>query len=491
MKNNLLPQPAVSPALIFALFAAFTLLCIMAAAVKEAYFALALPFSVIFGLFMVKYFRQAFLLLWLLIPLSIEYEIGETLATDLPTEPYIILLMGVAVMYYFANPRQLTRPLLNHPITVLLCLHVLWIGITALYAQVALVSGKFFLAKLWYVSVFYFLSILFLREEKHFKALFWCIAIPLSAVIVQTTVRHALLNFEFSEVNKTMTPFFRNHVSYAVILAVFLPFALHARHWYKQGTIMRLVVKVIILLMLTGIVFAYTRAAYLSLLLIPVLRFVFAKQLTKWIAAVAFMGVLFMVVYYANDYRYLNLAPDYETTIYHANLEDHLTATFEGKDISSMERVYRWIAAFRMSLQHPLTGFGPGNFYNFYQYYTVDDFETYVSDNEERSGVHNYFLMTLVEQGFIGLLLFVGLCLAVLVTGENLYRRMPPDQKPFVMAVLVSYAIILFNLTMGDLIETDKIGSLFFMNMAILAAFAVFNPALHRKTIGKPAKQQG
>lgn len=477
MKNNLLQQ-SVSPMLIFGLFAVLTLLSVTVALVKDVYVAYALPFTIIFGLFIVKYFRQAFLLLWLLIPVSMEYEIGETLATDLPTEPYIVLLMGVALIYYLANPRQLTRPLLNHPITVLLCLHVLWIGVTALYAQVALVSGKFFLAKLWYVVVFYFLGVLFLREERHFKALFWCVAIPLSAVIIQTTIRHALLSFEFSEVNKTMTPFFRNHVSYAVILVVFLPFALYARHWYKQGTIMRLVVKTVILLMLTGIVFAYTRAAYLSLLLIPVLRYIFVKRLTKWIAAVAFLGVMFMVVYYANDYRYLNLAPDYETTIYHANLEDHLTATFEGKDISSMERVYRWIAAFRMSLQHPLTGFGPGNFYNFYQYYTVDDFETYVSDNEERSGVHNYFLMTLVEQGFIGLLLFVGLCLAVLITGENLYRHLPTTQKPFVMAVLVSYAIILFNLTMGDLIETDKIGSLFFMNMAILAAFATFNPAL-------------
>lgn len=466
MKNI---SQSISSTAIFTAFAIFTLLSVLIAVAKEVYIASVLPLLFIFGLFIIKYFRQAYLLLWAVIPLSIEYELSSSLATDLPTEPYIVLLMGLTIIYYLANPQQLNRSLINHPITVALCVHILWIGLTAIYSQVPLVSVKFFVSKLWYIIVFYFLSALFLKKERDFKPLFWCVSIPLSVVVIQTVIRHGLLGFEFAEVNDTMTPFFRNHVNYAVMLAVFFPFALHARQWYKKGSIERLLVKVVILILFTGIVFAYTRAAYLSLLLIPVLHFIFAKRLTKYIAAVALLGILLLGAYFANSYRYLNLAPEYETTIYHENFEDHLTATFEGKDVSSMERVYRWIAAIRMSAQHPVTGFGPGNFYNFYQYYTLDEFETYVSDNPEKSGVHNYFLMTLVEQGVGGLLLFIALCLTVLISGEYLYRRQIAANKGFIMAALISFALIIFNITMGDLIEVDKIGSLFFMNMAILA----------------------
>ena len=62
-----------------------------------------------------------------------------------------------------------------------------------------------------------------------------------------------------------------------------------------------------------------------------------------------------------------------------------------------MERVYRWVAATRMFKDHPWMGFGPGNFYPYYMHYTLSDFETYVSDNPERSTAHNYPLLLLAE----------------------------------------------------------------------------------------------
>jgi O-antigen ligase len=467
------PQFRINSVGLFTIFAVFTLISAVMAIAGDAYYIYALPLSVVFGLFVIKYFRQTYLLLWFLIPLSMEYEFSSSLATDLPTEPFIVLLMGATILYFLANPQVITRKLLNHPITTVICLHVVWIGIAAFFSQVPIVSAKFFISKIWYVVVFFFLTTFLIKREEQFKAIYWCIAVPLCIIIVQTVIRHALLDFEFQEVNKTMTPFFRNHVNYAVMIAVFFPLALHARKWYKSGSLERLMVNLTIFILLLGIVFAYTRAAYLSLLLIPVMHFIFANRLTKWIAALGVFAILILGVYFANDNRYLSLAPDYESTIYHDDFEDHLLATFEGKDVSSMERVYRWIAAARMSADRPVVGFGPGNFYNYYRYYTIDNFETYVSDNPEQSGVHNYFLMTLVDQGIIGLLLFIALCLAVLISGEYLYRDTSPKNKGFVMAILISFAIVVLNITMGDLIEVDKIGSFFFMNAAILVNFAL------------------
>jgi len=69
----------------------------------------------------------------------------------------------------------------------------------------------------------------------------------------------------------------------------------------------------------------------------------------------------------------------------------------------------------RMAADRPLVGFGPGAFYESYVPYTLSSFQTYVSDNPEKSGIHNYYLMTSVEQGIPGLILFLILTILPLI----------------------------------------------------------------------------
>ena len=135
-----------------------------------------------------------------------------------------------------------------------------------------------------------------------------------------------------------------------------------------------------------------------------------------------------------------------------------------------MERVYRWVAAGHMAPERPVLGWGPGNFVNFYEQFTVISFQTYVSDNPERSGVHSYFFMLVVEQGVPGLLFFIILLFAFLVQGERLYHCLAPYpfQQRMLMGAMLSMIVITAFLLINDLVETDKIGSFFFINLAIL-----------------------
>jgi O-antigen ligase len=129
-----------------------------------------------------------------------------------------------------------------------------------------------------------------------------------------------------------------------------------------------------------------------------------------------------------------------------------------------MERVYRWVAAFQMSKDRPWMGFGPGNFVNFYETYTVKSFQTYVSDNPEGSGVHCYYLMTLVEQGFIGMIIFIALSFLVLIQAEKIYHRCTdPARKRIIMAVTLCTVVMDAFLLINDMVETDKMGSFFFI----------------------------
>jgi O-antigen ligase len=171
----------------------------------------------------------------------------------------------------------------------------------------------------------------------------------------------------------------------------------------------------------------------------------------------------------ADENRYLRYAHNYEQTIFHTDFSEHIAATIAGKDVSTAERFYRWIGGVRMAAEKPLTGFGPNTFYGHYQSYTVTGFRTWVSDNPEHSTVHNYFLLLAAEQGIPGLIIFTFLLLAMLLYAEKIYHHQSSD---FYRTIALCTGIVLVMITtvnlLSDLVETDKIGSLFFLALGVL-----------------------
>ncbi len=116
-----------------------------------------------------------------------------------------------------------------------------------------------------------------------------------------------------------------------------------------------------------------------------------------------------------------------------------------------------------------LTGYGPNTFYDNYRGYAVPAFKTWVSDNREHSTVHNYFLLTTIEQGIPGLVFLLLLLGAMFYYAQYLYHRV---KDPFSSTVAAMVGIIITMITvlnfLSDLIETDKIGSLFFLCLSLL-----------------------
>ena len=285
--------------------------------------------------------------------------------------------------------------------------------------------------------------------------------------------RHGILyGFSFLDINKSVTPYFRNHVNYAAMMSVFFPFILWALSWYDKGSMKRGFIVFGVILYIVAVYLSYTRTAMLAILGMVPFYYMIKWRFTKLsVAAFIVVGSLALSwLFYDN--HYLRFAPSYEDTIYHDDFGSHLSSTFEGKDVSSMERVYRWVAAVKMSHERPYMGVGSGNFYNYYKSYTVTDFQTYISDNEERSTVHNYYLLMLVEQGWIGLIIFLLLTFTVFVYGEYIYFRMDnvADKRAVMILLLVMFSIII-NLLLSDMLESDKVGPFFFIVISLLALF--------------------
>lgn len=457
-------------------FWAIFLLVSFASAVGSGVYPIALaPVVLLIFYWVIMDFKALFLVLMACIPLSTEVVLPNGFGTDLPTEPIIIGLMGIALLVFVHRNRDLRNDLFLHPLTILLMLHLLWIYFSTAQSELFFVSFKFSLAKTWYVVVFYFLAYYLLKTEEQFVRVIWWVFWPLLFSVLVILVRHSVVGFSFAEVHKVLHPFQRNHVSYAALLSLFLPY-IWLLYQVRKRKSEKFWIGIVALVLVVAVYFSYTRAAYVALVLAVVAYFVFRLRLMKTLLLAGLLVVMAGAGYFLSQNRFLALAPNYDTTVAHREFGSLLDATTKGEDISTMERLYRWIAGVEMSRKKPLTGYGPGNFVNFYKPFSITSFRTYVSGNEEQSGIHSYFLMTLVEQGWPGLLIFLILSLFLFIWGEQIYHQsVDPYRKAVTMSILLSLVVIYAFLIINDMIETDKVGSFYFLSLAMLARIDLLN----------------
>ena len=376
--------------------------------------------------------------------------------------------MGLTMLFLLRNMNRVNAQLILHPMSLLILAIYSWCWITAIFSENILISIKFCLAKTWYIFAFYVLSIIVLRNEYMIKRMLKFVAYPLFVVVVIILWRHYLEGFSFDSANFVMAPFFRNHVSSAAFMSIMIPFLIYLTATSK-GFLERAFFILTIAVLIFGIYYSYTRAAHISVIISLFTYFVFRWRLMKWCIVLGLVAAIIGLADIIQDNKYLEFAPEFETTVSHRSFEDLVDATYQGKDISTMERVYRWVAGLHMVKDKPLFGFGPGSFYSNYHSYTVTNFRTYVSDNSERSGVHCYYLMTWVEQGLIGLLLFLSLLIYGLTKLESMFHRATSfDERMLILAVGMSLVVITLFQLINDQIETDKVGSIFFLNLALV-----------------------
>lgn len=401
------------------------------------------------------------------LPLSTEYQFNQALGTDFPDEFIMILLTGIFILLIAYRPALINTFVYRHPLFILLLAHLAWIVIATVFSDQPVLSVKYLLAKTWYVIPFVLLPQLFVTNKKNLGILSLCLLIPFSFVIFQSLVRHSRYGFSFAGINNTLDPFFRNHVNYGAMLICMIPILFAIRS--LSGKRIRLVTNWAILLFLAGIFFSYSRGAWLGLLVAAIAWFAIRKKFIHWLLLGSIACVISAFTWLSMDNRYLNYSPDRPNTIWHANFVEHWQATVQMRDLSTAERFYRWIAAIRMSRDNLVTGVGPNNFYDSYKPYAVSAYRTWVSRNEEHSTVHNYFLLLLAEQGVPGLVVFTVLLFAAFWYAQTLYHQIDDRfYKTCCLAIGCVLAMITTVNLLSDLIETDKVGSLFFLCIGIL-----------------------
>ena len=397
------------------------------------------------------------------IPWSIEFNFSQSLGTDLPDEPLMLLTVFAITGYLIFNKRKQESKLKFTPLVFLLLLQLTWMLISTFLSTDFVVSFKFILAKAWYLGAFVIAPFFIFQDRQKFIKAIKLLVISMMAFTVLTMIRHTGEGLDFAGINPSLKPFFRNHVNYSALLVCIIPL-LYSFFTLSVVKRHRYFIAAFILIAVAAVYFSYARGAWLALITGIAAYWLIRK---KWLLRSYIISFVFLIAGLAwliRDNKYLDYAHDYNTTIFHKDFREHLIATYKFKDVSTAERFYRWVAAVRMVKYKAETGFGPNTFSAHYKEYAVPAFKTWVSKNEDRSTVHNYFLLTVVEQGFPGLVLLLVLIGYMFYTAQKIYTisndRFVKTTAAAVASILVMLCTVNF---LSDLVETDKLGSIFYL----------------------------
>ncbi len=449
-------------------------LSVITVMVTQEIYAVAIFLIPLGAYLVIHHISVLFYLLIFTIPLSVNLEISSSLTTDFPDELLMWILMPSVFVLVLTRPQLLPEKFWNTPVITIITLLFLWALVTTLFSTSIVPSVKYMLAKSWYIAAFLILAFLLFRHPPDLKRTFIIFLISFSLFFIYSMYRQYLTGFDFEMVNYSIMPFYHNHVNFSATISMLIPLIILS-YFLTDNKIIRWTMVIYLLVFVVGLYYSYGRGAWVATIAAGGMFFLMKMRLVKPAVLLSFLFMIYAVYWITDEDRYLNYRPKFEQTHMHDNISDHIVATFQGSDVSSMERVHRWIASVRMAKDRPIMGVGPNNYYDHYRDYVVHSFRTWVSRNMERSTSHNYFLIMLTEQGFPAMILYALLIFASLSYAQRLYYRTDSRAvKYIVMALACTLTAFYINNLLSELIESDEMGSLFYMSIAALVAIDLF-----------------
>lgn len=452
---------------------AFTVLfgTVIAFAYTSLYYLLAIPFVFLWLMLIGLNWKTAYWIFLFTIPASIQLVFAaDTMSITLPDQPLMWVFLLMFVLIWARNPMVLPEWWWRDSLVFVVTLQFLWTIVAVFFSRMMFFSLKFLLAKTWLLVCFFVLPIWIFREKKDFIKGFLILLIPMLVTVIVILTHHAILGFKFDKVQKSISGLYFNHVDYSTVISMFLPLLLVAVPLTKgRNFFLRCALFLIIGLFIAGIAFSYARAAVVGVVFAIIVGIAMRKRLVNFVMPIFYALMVLLMCYMVPNNKYIEFRPDFNHTYMHKNFTDHIISTFQGKDMSSMERLYRWIAAVRMSKDRPITGYGPRAFYYFYKPYTVTSFRTWVSRNPEQSTTHNYFLYMLVEQGWPAMILYAILMIVIFAKAQKIYLRFKDRfYRHVTIGLAMTIAVGFINNFFSELIETHKVAALFFIPLALL-----------------------
>lgn len=392
-------------------------------------------------------------LAWLAFPFGIETLLPGGSALYVPTEPMIFLALAAwAVRLMAGAPLRIPRSRLHLPLAALAAatLASSLLGAYPLYGLKALVIASA------YVSFGYLYCLVSVEDAARPERLVPWIVGSAAAWGLYGTARVIAEGVSLRNAYGAARPFFPEHGAYGAFLAMIFPLAVLLT-LERRGRAMFLYAASSFAILL-GIVFSFTRAAWVSLaFVLPVILglWFWWRRSARPLVLLGAAGIILVVVLAGIGGG--------------RGVGQHVESIAEKGNVSNLERVNRWMAATEMLKEHPWFGVGYAAYPNVYHLYRRKVVLTGLA--YQSMGPHSEVFRLLSETGFVGFAAACWFLLTAAAVGLNVFRSSPdPGTKLLVLAVLAgigTYAIHGFFRTYLDL---EKVCVPFWASFGVIAA---------------------
>ncbi|MES2557661.1 MAG: O-antigen ligase family protein [Bacteroidota bacterium] len=415
-------------------------------------------------------FKWYYLVLIGLIPISLDRIIAGGAKLNLPSEGLLLLAIPVLLFFnkgYSAGVQQAMR----HPITRIIGLLFVIEFFSGLLGSHVDVSLKRLAIQLVFFFGFY-LIIQTTSTKKQLVAPFLAYAIGLIPVMAFTLFNHASLDFQPQVVFSICQPYYNDHTIYGACLAFIIPLLIIVVFQNKIMQLTRLqkiLLGVLLFVIVVSEVLALSRAALLSLV-VAALFYVLLRYKISFNWLMTGLTVMVIGVWSFSDAIYARVEKN-ESVSNDGQLVNHFSSVVNIKnDASNLERINRWICAYRMFEDRPWLGFGPGTYqFEYNRYQTVAN-KTYISTNAgNRGNAHSEYLSFLSETGILGFLGFMALVLTSLYYGmQNHYRVTDLLLKRLNLGVLLGLITYYFHAVFNSFLDQNKMAFLVYASLGVI-----------------------
>lgn len=420
-----------------------------------------------------------------LTPISINLSNYDAqIGLSIPTEPLMAALAIIFIFRVFYN-FDYDQRVLKHPITIAISLYLLWIFITSITSQIPLVSYKFFIAKLWFIIPFYFLAVQVFKNIRNFKIFSWMYMIPLIGVIIYTTIKHSAYRFDEDIGHWIMDPFYNDHTSYGAMIAFFIPVVIGFLFDKGYSTFQRFFTFFAFMILTLGLVLSYSRAAWLGIFAAFILAIVLKLKIKLKYVVFSFL-ILTIFFFLLRSEIIMKLEKNKQDTS--GKITEHIQSISNiSTDASNLERINRWESAFRMFLDRPIFGFGPGTYQFCYAPYQFSHEKTIISTNAgNRGNAHSEYIGPLAESGIFGLFTILFIVFSTVYTSIKVYKRATNNKvKLLTFLALLGLTTYFVHGFLNNFLDTDKASVPFWGFIAMIVSLDLYH---NKKEVNEAVK---
>lgn len=443
---------------------------VLAFAVFYGYnFIAAIPFGLLAVYFIITKSDYILLAIAFCTPFAIDLEVFDSMKLSMPTEPLMIIFSIVFVCRLLLSDSYDSK-WVRHPVSIAVLLGLAWMLVSAIMSVKPVASFKYLAARLWFVIPFFFAMIPVMKKENRIKQFLLCYGLALGVVVIYSTVRTLDNPSDLQTLHRVMKPFYNDHTAYGAILALMLPVFVHMTFCKDNKYWERVAFGLCTLLFLVGLVFSYSRAAWLSVVASFGVYFIIRFRIRwYWIASVVVLGVsLFLVNQSQIMYKMGKNQQDSAL-----DLGDQLQSISNiSTDASNLERLNRWACAFRIFADYPITGSGPGSYQLIYAPYQKSYQRSTIStDFGDLGNAHSEYIGPLTEQGIPGALLVFCVFGLSFATGVKIYYGNGSSRtRKLALALALSLLTYYVHGAFNNFLDTDKLSVPFWALTAAIVA---------------------